>query len=126
MPSKNICDWAKRAKMRMMKNDYENEARGIDNCECLATFLSHHQKSEKKKEPSPPSTYAQNEEMMYKKVCEILDSGNVANPVSLLIDHEIFNSLDREAKQFYIYNLTQKFNYLKNRYFKTHLSKYII
>lgn len=124
MSKRNICDYAKRAKMRMMNNSYLASSGTIDTEKCLASFLSNHKTAKTTIQTKKDTTI--NEDAMFKKVCEILDSGNLSNPVSLLIDRDVFNSLDREAKQFYIYNLTQKFNYFKNKYFETHFKKYII
>lgn len=61
------------------------------------------------------------DELLYKRVCEILDSNSVVNPIGELIDRRIFNGLDSESKQKYINNLNNKFRELKARYFKEHM-----
>ena len=59
------------------------------------------------------------DEKMYKKVCDILDSSEVAlNPIGQLIDRDIYDGLDSTAKQRYILELSDKFRELKERYYK--------
>ena len=65
------------------------------------------------------------DEMLYKKVCELLDKGaENANPVGQLIDKKVFLELDFEEKQHYIATLSFKYKMLKQRYYKEHMQKY--
>lgn len=62
---------------------------------------------------------AVSDEKMYRKVCDILDSNEVAlNPIGQLIDREVYDGLDAAAKQRYILELSDKFRELKERYYR--------
>ena len=53
----------------------------------------------------------------YEKVKKILDEkGKVANIISLLIDHSVFDSLDYNAKQKYLLELSNKYLEALDRY----------
>ncbi|MCM1367300.1 MAG: hypothetical protein NC184_00605 [Roseburia sp.] len=59
------------------------------------------------------------DEKMYKKVCAILDSDEVAmNPIGQLIDVEVYSALDAAGKQRYVLELSNKFRELKERYYR--------
>lgn len=58
------------------------------------------------------------EEEFYKKVCILIESGEVINPVTHLIDHDEYDKLDFSARQRYIINLMQKFATMKERYIR--------
>lgn len=59
------------------------------------------------------------DERMYKKVCDILDSDEVAlNPIGQLIENEVYSALDAAGKQRYILELSNKFRELKERYYR--------
>lgn len=59
------------------------------------------------------------DEKMYRKVCDILDSDEVAiNPIGQLIDGEVYQKLDAAAKQRYVLELSNKFGELKERYYR--------
>ncbi|MBD5131654.1 MAG: hypothetical protein HDT28_03560 [Clostridiales bacterium] len=61
------------------------------------------------------------DEKMYRKVCDILDSDEVAtNPIGQLIDREVYEGLDAGGKQRYILELSEKFRELKARYYNEH------
>lgn len=58
------------------------------------------------------------DERMYRKVCDILDSNEVAlNPIGQLIDRDVYDGLDATAKQRYVLELSDKFRELKERYY---------
>lgn len=119
-----IYNLARIAKERMRHNLYasapEVKQGAISNAECLASLVSRQKEVLKEVKAKTPSTY---DEKLYEKVCQMLDKGEVPNPVSYLIDKTLFASLDTEAKQFYINNLTMKYKTLKARYYKEHISK---
>lgn len=59
------------------------------------------------------------DEKMYRKVCEILDSNEVAmNPIGQLIERDVYDSLDPSGKQRYVLELSEKFRQLKERYYR--------
>lgn len=59
------------------------------------------------------------DERMYKKVCDILDSDEVAlNPIGQLIESDVYTALDAAGKQRYILELSNKFRELKDRYYR--------
>ena len=59
------------------------------------------------------------EERMYRKVCEILDSSEVTlNPIGQLIDRTVYDGLDPAGKQRYILELSEKFRELQARYYR--------
>ncbi len=65
---------------------------------------------------SPPSA---SDEKMYKKVCDILDSDEIAlNPIGQLIERDVYDGMDAPAKQRYILELSEKFRELKDRYYR--------
>jgi len=59
------------------------------------------------------------DDKMYRKVCDILDSDEVAtNPIGQLIDRDVYDTLDAAAKQRYVLELSDKFRELKERYYR--------
>lgn len=59
------------------------------------------------------------DELLYKKVCEILGSSEVTvNPIGQLIERDVYDELDGAARQRYILELSQKFRELQERYYK--------
>lgn len=64
-------------------------------------------------------TFSHENAILYKKVCQILESDEViTNPIMELIDKDYYNSLSSEAKQKYIFDLSDKYRAMKERYFK--------
>lgn len=115
----NIYSLAKLAKERLRKNNYvKTKVASISTANSFYEYISHKKVEESYSKPTP--THLTYDEELYKKVCMLIETNNVANPVSQLIDKQLFNSLDVEAKQFYINNLTQKYKFMKNRYYKEH------
>lgn len=122
MESKNtIYSLARLAKERLKHNDYQMKPQRkiIDNATCFAKYISKTslQEEKTKKEEKPQNTY---EEELYKRVCQIIENKTILNPILSLIDKELFDTLDVEAKQFYINNLNHKYKVLRQRYFKEH------
>lgn len=59
------------------------------------------------------------DEKMYRKVCDILDSSEVAlNPIGQLIERDIYDGLDATGKQRYVLELSEKFRELQERYYR--------
>ena len=115
----NIYSLAKIAKERLKQNNYTKVCGNvINNSSTFADYISK-QNSIKKIKEEKPKTLSYDEEL-YKKVCDLIESKNTLNPISSLIDKELFNSLDTEAKQFYINNLTQKYKFMRSRYYREH------
>ena len=115
MKSSFIKQMAKEAKSRLRTNKYE-ECKNIASCNASGHLsLTINQVA-----PKPKVAINAYDEMLYKRVCEILSSNCALNPVGELIDRRIFNGLDSESKQKYINNLNNKFRELKARYFKEH------
>ena len=117
----NIYNLAKLAKERLKQNNYiKTKTSSINNARAFSNYIAN-----KKEETScikakaTQKKYSYDEEL-YKKVCFLIENNQVANPVSLLIDKQLFSSLDPEAKQFYIHNLTEKYKFMKSRYYKEH------
>ena len=115
----NIYSLAKLAKERLKKNNYtKTKVASISTANSFYEYISH--KKIEESSPKPISSHLTYDEELYKKVCMLIETNNTSNPVSCLLDKQLFNSLDTEAKQFYINNLTQKYKYMKNRYYKEH------
>ncbi len=67
------------------------------------------------------------EDIMYKKVCEIMSSNEVLlNPLSKLINHDIYDKLNENAKQSYILKLSEQYVKLKERYDNEHKKEFDI
>ena len=115
----SIYNLAKLAKERLRKNNYiKTKVANISTASSFYNYISN--KKEVEKTSKPIVSHLTYDEELYKKVCMLLETNNVSNPVSQLIDKQLFNSLDVEAKQFYINNLTQKYKFMKNKYYKEH------
>jgi len=117
----NLCTLAKIAKERLLKNNYTSDFRshGINNAICLANYI-YRQKQILENKPQVEQRKQTYDEELYQKVCEMIEKNDLQNPISSLIDKDLFSSLDVEAKQYYINNLSQKFKFLKNKYYKEH------
>ena len=116
----NIYSLAKLAKERLKQNNYSKvKGNVINNASTFAQYISKQKEAEKIKTTKQNSVLSYDEEL-YRKVCDLIESKNTLNPISTLIDKQLFNSLDTEAKQFYINNLTQKYKFMRNRYYREH------
>lgn len=118
----NIYSLAKLAKQRLKSNSYTKvKGNVINTASTFANYISNQKTSIITKNNSREKTnFVSHDEELYKKVCYLIESHNTINPVSYLIDKELFATLDPEAKQFYINNLNQKYKFMKNRYYKEH------
>ena len=64
------------------------------------------------------------EQELYKRVCKLLSSEEIIiNPIQELVDRKYYNSLSLEAKQKYIFDLTEKYKQMKFR-FEAEQAKY--
>jgi len=115
----NIYNLAKLAKERLKQNNYiKSKGNVINNASSFAEYITKHKKCQISSQKV--QTKLSYDEELYKKVCALIENKNTVNPVSYLIDKELFANLDTEAKQFYIHNLTEKYKFMRNRYFKEH------
>lgn len=115
-------DLAKQAKARLRKNNYNviSKDKIINNSRAFSNYISQKRvQASAKKVEKPKET----EDELYKKVCKIIESNHVVNPILELIDKQLFDTLSCEAKQIYINNLTQKFKFLRTRYYKERYNK---
>lgn len=59
------------------------------------------------------------EERLYNKVVEIMESDEIVyDPLARLIEHEYYDSLDKDAKEAYILKLASKYSELRKRYYE--------
>ena len=117
----NIYNLARLAKERLKSNNYSVvKSSAIDNNKCFFEYISKKKEEDSKLVKKLPARKTSYDDELYKKVCEIIENNNTINPISTLIDKNLFANLDTEAKQFYINNLTQKYKFMRARYFKEH------
>ena len=61
---------------------------------------------------------------LYRKVCKLLNQNTFTlNPISQLIDHNEYDTMDKTARQNYIIKLTDKYNEMRERYEKERQTK---
>ncbi len=71
--------------------------------------------------PYAKACFGVHEQELYQKVCRILQRDEVVvNPIRELIDYKYYNTLSLEAKQKYIFDLSEKYKYMKIRFEKEH------
>ena len=64
------------------------------------------------------SEEAKEDEILYKKVCKMLDNNeDVTNPIGVLIDEDLYNGMDSMAKQKYVLRLSKKYREMRERYY---------
>ncbi len=114
----NLSLLAKSAKARLRCNSYD----GVRPMPRPTNFGSLIRSNDNTKAKSTQTVVVNNyDEMLYKKVCELIISGkDKVNPIAELMDKKVFYSLDFEAKQHYISTLNFKYKELKQRYYKEH------
>lgn len=67
------------------------------------------------------NSYNEQDQLLYKKICKMLAEDRIIiNPINELIDKKYYNSLSIEAKQKYIFDLSDKYKEMKERYLKEH------
>ena len=71
--------------------------------------------------PYAKACFGVREQELYEKVCRLLEKEEVViNPIKELVDYKYYNSLSIEAKQKYIFDLSEKYKSMKTRYEKEH------
>ena len=67
--------------------------------------------------PYAKACFGTREQELYERVCRLLEREDVViNPIQELVDRKIYNSLSLEAKQKYIFDLSEKYKEMKIRY----------
>lgn len=71
--------------------------------------------------PYAKACFGVREQELYEKVCRLLERDEIViNPIKELVDYKHYNSLSLEAKQKYIFDLSEKYKLMKMRYEKEH------
>ena len=71
--------------------------------------------------PYAKACFGVHEQELYEKVCRILERDEVViNPIKELVDYKYYNTLSLDAKQKYIFDLSEKYKSMKIRYEKEH------
>ena len=71
--------------------------------------------------PYAKACFGTHEQELYNRVCKLLEKEEVIiNPIQELIDYKYYNSLSLEAKQNYVFELSEKYKQMKLRYIKEH------
>ena len=71
--------------------------------------------------PYAKACFGVHEQELYEKVCRLMEREDVViNPIKELVDYAYYNSLSLEAKQKYIFELSEKYKLMKLRYEKEH------
>ena len=71
--------------------------------------------------PYAKACFGVHEQELYEKVCKILERDEIViNPIKELVDYKYYNSLSLDAKQKYIFELSEKYKHMKIRYEKEH------
>ena len=61
--------------------------------------------------------FGTHEQELYERVCRLLERDEVViNPIHELVDKKYYNTLSLEAKQKYIFDLSEKYKEMKIRY----------
>ena len=69
--------------------------------------------------PYAKACFSVREQELYAKVCKLLERDEVViNPIKELVDYKYYNSLTLEAKQKYIFDLSESYKNMKLRYEK--------
>ena len=71
--------------------------------------------------PYAKACFGVEEQELYLKVCKLLSKEEiVVNPIRELVDYKYYNTLSLESKQKYIFDLSEKYKLMKERYEKEH------
>ncbi len=119
MDNPTLCTLAKIAKKRLKENSYKSINKLVIN-----TSMKKNKPSKVDNTPTP--AVDNKDEILYLKICKLLASGKVLNPIAQLIEYRVFYTLSLEAKQRYIYNLKERYAILKQRYYKEHFYNYAL
>ena len=67
------------------------------------------------------NAYNEQDQQLYNKICKMMEEDRVIiNPIKELIDKKYYNTLSLEAKQKYIFDLSDKYKEMKERYIREH------
>ncbi len=67
--------------------------------------------------PYAKACFGLREQELYDRVCKLLERDDVViNPIQELVDRKYYNTLTLDAKQKYIFELSEKYKEMKNRY----------
>lgn len=73
--------------------------------------------------PYAKACFGVHEQELYQKVCRLLEREDVViNPIKELVDYKYYNTLTLDAKQKYIFDLSEKYKTMKDKYFREHSS----
>ena len=100
--------WNDRYERKNEKNEKLESADDLLKDYYKASKLEKRKKSEKELE----------EDRLYPIVCSIIDEDDGLNPLGRLIDKRYYESLDFEGKQRYVFELSEKYRRLKQRYYE--------
>lgn len=63
--------------------------------------------------------YNEQDQILYKKICKMLEEDRIIiNPINELMDKKYYDTLSVEGKQRYIFDLSDKYKEMKDRYLK--------
>ncbi len=69
--------------------------------------------------PYAKACFGVQEQELYEKVCKILQRDEVViNPIKELVDYKYYNTLSLDARQKYIFDLSEKYKTMKLRFEK--------
>ena len=117
-------DYAKKAKARMKSGFWEeiNKKRQLDIDSAESAGKSKDIVLKEYREVLTRQLFVQDseeDELLYKKVCELLsEEAVILNPIGLLADKEKMSRMDEGAKQQYILELSNKFKEMKERFYQ--------
>ena len=117
-------DYAKKAKARMKSGFWEeiNKKRQLDIDSAESAGKSKDVVLKEYREVLTRQLFVQDseeDELLYKKVCELLlEEAVILNPIGLLADKEKMSRMDESAKQQYILELSNKFKEMKERFYQ--------
>lgn len=67
------------------------------------------------------NAYDEHDQMLYKKICRMMEEDRIViNPINELVDKKYYDTLSLEAKQKYIFDLSDKYKEMKDRYIREH------
>lgn len=63
--------------------------------------------------------YNEQDQALYRKICKMLEEDRlIINPIQELVDKKYYDTLSLEGKQRYIFDLSDKYKEMKERYYK--------
>ena len=108
--------WLAKQRLKMGYFDSLKRMQDEDNGASSATTIAEYSARVRHAEVAASSSA---DEKMYRKVCDILDSNEVAlNPIGQLIERDVYDGLDANGKQRYVLELSEKFRELQERYYR--------